>query len=261
MKAFGTRVRALLFPPRCASCGILLDWYEAGRVSEALCDRCRKKWDEETLETCEICGEIVVNCRCITEELSRAKVAELCKLVYYRAGNSDAVQNRVIFRVKKRRDQRTVDWLCAQMQKHLDEILAKVGAENVVLTYAPRAKRAVNESGTDQAEALARALSHRTGVPLVKTLRRNAGRVQEQKLLSAEERIRQAKKNYSVRSRAAEAVKGKTVVLVDDIVTTGATAGASSRLLRRTGALEVHCLVVATDDTNRDAAVNPTSKK
>lgn len=258
MSGFGIRLRALLFPPRCAACDELLDWFEVGHVSDALCPECLKKWNEAVLERCEVCGEAVSVCRCLTEELGRAKVRDLRKLVYYHARKNDTVQNRVIFRIKKTRDARTDEWLAMHLQRHLAAIVAEAGEGNVILTYAPRTRRALFESGTDQARALARALSRQSGVPLVNAFQRASGRVQEQKRLSAEERVRAAKKAYLLRNDAVDAVRGMTVVLIDDIVTTGATAGTCARLLRQNGASCVYCLAVASDDTSRDAAVAAT---
>lgn len=220
-----------------------------------MCDGCLKKWDAAKLEPCEICTEAVSVCRCMTEELKRAKVTELRKLVYYHARKRDTVQNRVIFRIKETRDARTEAWLAMQLQGRLEAIVAEAGEGNVVLTYAPRTRRAFFESGTDQARALARALSRQTGVPLVNAFRRSAGQMQAQKSLSAEKRVRAAKKAYIVRRNMEDAVKDRTVVLIDDIVTTGATLGACARLLRQNGASRVYCFAVASDDTNRDAAV------
>jgi ComF family protein len=261
MSGFGIRLRALLFPPRCAACDELLDWFEVGHGSDALCPECLKKWNEAALERCEVCGEAVSVCRCLTEELGRAKVRELRKLVYYRARKNDTVQNQVIFRIKEGRDARTDTWLAMQLQKHLAAIVAEAGEDNVILTYAPRSRRAVLKTGTDQARSLAQALSRQSGVPLVTVLCRAAGRAQEQKRLSAEERVLAAKSAYLLQGEATDALKGMTVVLIDDIVTTGATSGACARLLRQGGALRVYCLAVASDDTNRDAAVPADSRK
>lgn len=51
------RIRALLFPPKCAACRSLLDWHGAAKYNIALCERCQKKWNSERLETCGHCAK------------------------------------------------------------------------------------------------------------------------------------------------------------------------------------------------------------
>ena len=48
---------------------------------------------------------------------------------------------------------------------------------------------------------------------------------------------------------------GKTVFLVDDIVTTGSSMAAAARLLRRKDVTRVVCVAVASDDRNKNAGV------
>jgi predicted amidophosphoribosyltransferase len=50
---------------------------------------------------------------------------------------------------------------------------------------------------------------------------------------------------FKVRPRAAATLRGKTVVLIDDVMTTGATFDACARALRRAGAKEVRALALA----------------
>lgn len=255
------RVLALLFPPRCASCNRLLDWYEAAFAPTALCEACQKEWEDACRAECGVCHKRLSRCRCLTEELSRAHVADLGKLVYYRSGDKSSVSNRVIFSIKNNRDRRTAIWLALQMREHAERIAERDGKENMLITYVPRQARAIHESGTDQARELASALSRLTGIECLRTVGRARGRAAVQKKLSPAQRISNAKKTYQPIAKALRRVRGRTVILIDDIVTTGATAAACTRLLRKMGAARVHALVVATDDVNRDEAVRPKEEK
>ena len=82
-------------------------------------------------------------------------------------------------------------------------------------------------------------ISERTGIPLEKLIKRNAssGR-REQKSLSREERRENVRGAFSL----AGDVKGKRVLLFDDIVTTGASAAEGTRVLIEGGAAGV-CVI------------------
>ena len=118
------------------------------------------------------------------------------------------------------------------------------------LTFLPRGNAAKLEYGVDQAEELARALSVLSGIPLKKLIMRRRGKNKQQKKLSFDERIRNANASFRLARRAE--LSGKTVFLVDDIVTTGAGMAACTRLLRKAGAKNVYCLAAASDDANRE---------
>ena len=239
----------LLFPPTCVACKRLLDWYPKRNWSEnLLCTACKSAWESELLDTCGVCSKRVTECECATEEMVRAKCVCFRKLVFYRHGKGDRVQNRLIFHIKKYRDLHTPRFLAKALLPALEEIAAD--RDRVVLTYVPRSLSARLEYGTDQARALAEALGELSGFSVQSLIKRRIARGHEQKELSARARLSNAEAIYSPVKNVD--IKGKCVVLVDDIVTTGATASACVRLLRRAGAKEVFCMAVASDDVNKN---------
>lgn len=246
MKRLGALCKSLLFPPKCAACGSLLDWQDSLSF-EALCEECRKRWESEKADTCDICAKRVCECGCMTAAMERAKCDGFRKLVFYRHGTRAHVQNRLIFHVKTNNDRRTPLFFASELLPMLQALTEE--QTRVVLTYAPRSRAARLEYGTDQACALAKALSTLSGLPCERLIRRSFGKKSAQKELSTKARLQNARDTYRL-SRNAD-VRGKTVVLVDDIVTTGATAAACVRLLRRSGAERVFCLTVASNDTNK----------
>jgi ComF family protein len=97
------------------------------------------------------------------------------------------------------------------------------------------------ERGFNQAALLAAALSERTGAPMVRGLRRVRPTVDQV-------RLPRGGRLTNVRGAFAGArggVEGARVLLVDDVVTTGATLGEGVAELRRAGAASVVCLAVA----------------
>ena len=97
--------------------------------------------------------------------------------------------------------------------------------------------------GYDQVELLANAVGRELGmepVPLIRKVRHN----RPQSGISGEaERRANVLGAYRVLNR--EAISGKRILLLDDILTTGATAGECARILLTNGAKEVHCAAVA----------------
>jgi ComF family protein len=104
--------------------------------------------------------------------------------------------------------------------------------------------------GFNQSELLARALSARTGLPVVAGLRR-ARLTSAQAGLSNQARRQNVARAF-LPARAARRLAGKRVLLIDDVLTTGATASACARALKRAGAERVAVLTVARVDRRLD---------
>lgn len=244
------RIKALIFPPRCGACGELLDWYDAPIEHSALCATCLSKWKSEKLDTCEQCAGAVSLCRCMPNALRKSGCRALRKLTYYRHGMREPVQNRVIYRIKEARDRRTVDFLASEWMPMVENMIEESGLirSEVILTYLPRGRGAWLRYGTDQARELALALARQSGIPCRALLKRRAWREREQKKLDARGRYANAERAFCL-TRAAK-LPPRSVILIDDIVTTGASLSACVRLLRMAGVEQILALAIATDDQN-----------
>lgn len=253
---------SLLFPPKCASCGELLKFEGFGSAElPALCPDCRKLWESEKLLTCGGCAKPVALCNCMTEELEKAHCNGYRKLVYYLHGKRASVQNRLLFRIKNTPDRRAVSFLAGELEEPVRELLEgeHLNLLQTGFVYIPRGRKAALETGTDQAKRLAEALSERCGIPVLPAVRRRWGRAKQQKKLRLQERRKNARRAYRLRETCD--LKGKNVILIDDIVTTGSSMAAVARLLRSAGAERIFCLSVASDDCNQNLAVRqPTFK-
>lgn len=110
------------------------------------------------------------------------------------------------------------------------------------VTWAPLSRKRLRERGFDQAELLARWTASELGVPLVSTLKKARHTAAQSGLKDEAARRANALGAYQVRSDTG--LKGKTILLVDDVVTSGATLSECARLLRQEGAV-VYCATLA----------------
>jgi ComF family protein len=184
--------------------------------------------------------------------MRKAKCKAFVKLSFYRHGTRASVTNRLVYHVKEKRDRVAERCLAEMLWDRLREQIEE--GEPMAVTYLPRTRKAKAKYGTDQAEALARMLAEVSGGRFERALVRSKRGEREQKKLTSAGRIRNAKTAFCLHPRVD--LRGYTVILVDDIVTTGASMAAGARLLRAAGAKRILCAAIASDDVNREWATD-----
>ena len=112
-----------------------------------------------------------------------------------------------------------------------------------VLTWVPVSRIRKFTRGYDQVELLAKAVGRELGMEPVRTLRKLRNNPPQSGIDRIEKRRANVLGIYRIEN--PEQVKGKRVLLLDDILTTGATAGECARVLLTAGAREVHCGCIA----------------
>lgn len=126
----------------------------------------------------------------------------------------------------------------------LAQLLRQCGPEEFdILTWVPVSRRRRFHRGYDQCELLARALGRELGIHCQRTLYKHRHTPAQSGLSGFEARA--ANVLGAFRVCGGEALRGKRVVLVDDIRTTGATLNECARMLLTAGAKEVHAVAVA----------------
>jgi ComF family protein len=110
-----------------------------------------------------------------------------------------------------------------------------------VVTHVPLHRSRRRERGYDQSWLLARAVARASVTPVAGGLKRT--RKTKQQALLADRAARHA--NVAGAFEARHSFEGKTVLLVDDVTTTGSTLSAAAEALKSTGAASVIGLVFA----------------
>jgi ComF family protein len=110
----------------------------------------------------------------------------------------------------------------------------------VPVPTSPKRRRA---RGYDQARVLAEVVARRRGLQVVNALVRPEGGTQVR--LGPEDRARNVKEAFRIRESVRSRIRGREVILVDDVLTTGATAISAARVLEAGGGEAVHLVTFA----------------
>jgi ComF family protein len=221
---------AVVFPARCPACARLLALPRRG----PLCEPC---WGA-------VPGRGAALCPCGS---GRAMRCPRCRRGLNPIGRGASLGPyegplRLLVHELKYRGKRAVASRLAEELLRVPAAQAVLGPGCVVVPV-PLHPRRLRARGFNQSELIARAIARRTGCRLVTGALVRRADTPPQTGLSAAERRANLKDAFVVRRRAALA--GRTVVLVDDVLTTGSTARACARALRQAGTGEVRLLTAA----------------
>jgi len=137
---------------------------------------------------------------------------------------------------------RRLDYLGTQLGRALAGLFAGELDDRELVVPVPLYWSRRLRRGFNQAELLARPLAQALGVPLVKTLRRRRATAHQSRL-SSHDRGRNLAGAFAV--HRPRSCRGRHVLLVDDVTTTGATLTAAAQALRDAGAESVVALAAA----------------
>jgi len=233
LKQFGATLLEFFLPRMCLFCGVPVG--EAAQV--AVCPECEAqiKWVESPLCTC--CGMVFANrdgadrvcgsCQADPPPFARARAAALY----------DGPVAQAITRFKFSRQ---LAFLPVMQQWLKRPLCLELVAAADLLTPVPLHPKRIKKRGFNQSLLLARAFP---GAPVAREAVVRTRHTAPQVGLNPKQRQDNVKGAFSVTDPAL--IKGKHVLLVDDLYTTGATVKECARVLRRAGASRVEVLTVA----------------
>ena len=235
-------MRCLIAGEKCIACGEMNT-----RGQGLMCRKCEDELKRSHLLLCPDCNRYARDCVCPSRIMQNSKIDVLIKYAFYDAELRDSSLNRIIRRLKRIPDRLAFSYFAAILSQPLAALAAArlFTKDNTVIVHIPRNKKSIARDGHDQAEMLASAIAKRSGYKHIAALRRQK-HGKQQKYLHTDERIENVKGMFGVSGRYD--ITGKNVVLVDDLVTTGATVSEAARILYESGAAYVACVCIAKSD-------------
>ena len=221
--------------PKCVFCGEKLDFLDKG-----LCVRCRKTYEDHKSRNCSRCSLQLRFCTCSNKHLKAHSVKRHIKIFRYLHNETSAPGNQLIFSLKQDNREDVIDFLADELSSALSNNLG-TDYGNYILTNVPRRISSILNFGFDHTKQLALAISKKTGIKYMDLFISRAKRAQ--KGLNGEERVSNA--DYDYKKNLTVNLRGYTLIIVDDITTSGATLGACATLAKGLMAKEVVALTIA----------------
>ena len=225
----------LLLPPRCVSCGAPL-WGET-----QVCATCWKELVFIEAPLCEVSG-VPFPYDPGPGALSGDVLAH--RPAYGRARAAlqyDQISGRLVSRLKYGDRLETVPLFAKWMVRAGHELLA----ETDLIVPVPLHRARLFQRRFNQSAEMARAVSRLSGVSCAPELLIRTRATRAQVGLSASARRRNVSGAFALTPGKGEKVDGKRLLLVDDVLTTGATVEACAKRLAAEGALSVDVLTLA----------------
>ncbi len=233
LKKIKEKLLKIMFVKRCVGCGQLLAYDYDGYM----CDTCYEKWEDEKTEVCPNCMEEHVKCEC---RFYNSRVDSVRHLAPYSSQDEENVANMLVYALKRSNDSDIFDFVANEMA---DNLVNKKKLENTVCVGVPRGPRNIKKYGYDHAKKLAKRLAEVLEIGYADVLFHKGGKTEQKKLDHVEQRRENARKNCSIKKKTIDNIRGKNILLVDDIGTTGSMATACAELLKEHGALRVDCIL------------------
>jgi len=111
------------------------------------------------------------------------------------------------------------------------------------IVAVPMHRPCINKRGFNQSELLAKALSTKLCIEYIGNSLIKNKKTEQQTRLTRSQRLKNLKDAFLVKDKAA--IKGKKILLIDDVFTTGATVNECSKALASSGAQSVYALAIA----------------
>ena len=214
---------------RCNGCG--MEMFGDG----FFCDKCEKELPYNNKTVCDHCGREIVNPAgyCSTCKENMVSVDKARSVFKYAPPISG-----LIMKAKYENGKYILDYFAEK----LAFLYFNGFFRSETVCCVPMSAKRLKKRGYNQSEILAKKVSGKINVPFCDCVAK-VKETERQAKLNRKERLKNLTDSFKVTDK--KAVRGKNVLLVDDVSTTGATAEAIALQLKKAGALRVHLITVA----------------
>lgn len=221
-----------LYPRRCPVCdGIVMP------KGHFVCQECHKKLSYVRQPICKKCGKELISDRmeycpdCLRHQ--RSFDYGLALLNYNEAARHSMAK------IKYNNKRQYLEFYGAAISRRFEKQILRMRADALIPVPVHPSRR--RKRGFNQAELLAREIGRRLDIPVCRDLLVRTRKTLPQKELNPAERLKNLEQAFQVRKAAGNI---RSVILVDDIYTTGSTAEACTRALRQAGVEHVYVLSI-----------------
>lgn len=216
---------SLLFPEKCVYCGDVIL-----KTSVPICKQCAKKIPVIKGTRCKYCGREQTECFCKIGDY--AFVQNVSVLKY------DSVAAVIIKRLKFGKKPQLAEFIAREIAQVVKLEYNDVNFD--FITFVPMNRYKMFKRGFNQAKVIADNIGCILGIPVVNTLKRKFS-FKDQKSKNKKERQKNIKGQFS----SLSGYEKSTILLIDDVFTTGSTLNECSRVLKSCGALHVYTATFA----------------
>ncbi len=220
----------ILFPIQCVGCSKEGKW---------LCEDCFKLIKLNQKTQCPICGRTFYLGKTCPKCQRKTRLAGLIVACSY---NNEILQEAIrAFKFSFVKD--LARPLSRLLIGRLEDLDFNLESSHFFLTFIPLHKRRLHWRGFNQAEALANSLASHYKISVLSLLLRIRSTIPQSLVKDKVKRGKNIKNVFYCQNR--ELVKGRKIIIVDDVCTTASTLRECARILSRAGAKEVWGLVLA----------------
>ena len=212
-----------------------------------LCRACYSDFITSCSALCDICGRAYGYCECVPDALRLSGINRAYSCFCYDKKKRGAAE-RFIYALKGANNRDAVNFAARLLAGRIETVLNLSGSQNnspqdYIISYTPRRKQAVRNYGADHMKLTAKLTAKMTGARFAVLFSSSAASAQKDK--NAAERIIAANNDYKLVRGADDLISNAKIILIDDIITSGATMSACASLLYAAGASEVSVFSLA----------------
>ncbi len=216
---------SLLFPEKCVYCGEIIH-----KAIVPICKKCSLNMPVIKGTRCKYCGREQTECFCKLGDYAFVKNISVLKY--------DGVSSTLVKRMKFGKKPPLAEFMGKEIAQSVKLYYSDISFD--FITFVPMNKYKEIKRRFNQAEVIANTVGNIVGLPVINTLKRKFS-FKDQKHKNRKERFKNIKGQFG----ALSTYKYKTILLIDDVFTTGATLSECALMLKRAGALQVYTATFA----------------